>query len=177
MNIFKLIKRAPGPNLIQEPVISKSTFVDEEKPSNYDFISEMQEVILKTYLKEDFKSKGIRDGFEYHSTNVLEISKQKIRAEFRFLLDKTIETLNQRVLDLKMTYTEIKALSTELEDKTRASIMANEKSIEELKYQKALSASDEGWVMKLIYNYEIGYIHGTNTYIEGENFLKSIKYI
>lgn len=177
MNIFNLFKKQADQHAIEEPIISKSIFIDEEKPSSNHFIKETQEATLLNYLKEDHKSKGISDGFEYHSAKALEMSKQKIKTEFRFLLDKSIESLNQKLLDLKMIYVEVKDLSPDLKEKTETSIISNEKSIEELKYQKELSAMDEGWVMKLIYNYELGFIHGANTYVEGEDFLKSIKYI
>src|SRR6185312_6570594 len=177
MNIFNLLKKRTDQNTIEGPIISKSIFIDDEEPLSGDFSNETQEATLLSYLKEDHKTKVINDGFEYHSAKALTISKQEIKAEFRFLLDKSIESLNTRILDLRMTYAEIKDLSSDLMEKVEASIIANEKSIAELKYQKELSTMDEGWVMKLIYNYEIGFIHGTNTYFEGENFLKSIKYI
>ena len=177
MKIFNFFKKHPEPNVDTMPQITRSLFVDDNKPNN-PFPDDVRlEASLQNYLKEDHRSKGMNDGFDHHSKIVLEISKQKMKAEFRFFLDKAIEALNQRILDLKGTYVEVKDLSPDLKEKIEISIDANQKRVAELTYEKELSASDEGWVMKLIYNYEIGFIHGTNTYIEGEDFLKAIQSI
>jgi hypothetical protein len=177
MNLINFLKKPKTQNEMAEPIVSESLFADKEKPSSFDASDRPEEPTLLKFLHANYKSKGINDGFEHHSTEILELAKLEIKTEFRFLVDKTIENLNLFLSEKRIAYAGIKDLSPELTNKLEISIEADEKKIDDLKYQKELSAMDEGWVMKSVRSYEIGFMEGAKTFIEGETFLKSIKLI
>lgn len=118
---------------------------------------------------------GINDGFEYHSIELLKIGKRKILTEFQFSLDKEIQHKYDCLLRMKHLIVDVKDISAATKEKLELTIHDLNSSLSLLESQKELSALEEGWVMNAIHAYHQGFIQGLNDYIEGEEFLNSVK--
>ncbi len=153
-------------------------FVDSEIPLNE---QSKRNLSLKSgisiYLDRNYHSFGINDGYEYHSNETLETGKKKIRSEFQLIIDQMVQEKSEQRLQLRMMVVKVEKISEETRRNLDLTIEELNTSISLLQKQKELSAVNEGWVMKAIHNYHLGFVQGLNDYLAGENLLNSIRNI
>ncbi len=128
-----------------------------------------------SFLGKNFNVMGISDGFEYHTFDLLEIGKKKILTEFQLTLDIEIQHKIDSLLKMKHLLVDVKEISAAAKEKLELTIEELNASVQLLQTQQELSALEEGWVMNAIHAYHQGFIQGLNDYIEGEQFLHSVK--
>jgi hypothetical protein len=193
MNILKSLFKRSGANrpssvetfappssslieLEQEKKPPFDLFIDNEPPqerqeeSNYETKSK-----ISTFLERDYHSIGINDGFEYHSHENLQSAKDKIKTEYKLIIDKMIQEKIEKIFQLRIMLSNVDRISDVTQKNLELMIEEIESSISRLQQQKDLSSVDEGWVMNAIHSYHQGFVQGLNNYLASENFLKSIK--
>jgi hypothetical protein len=152
-------------------------FIDNETPIKETPLKSASQSNISNFLDRNYKSMGINDGYEYHSSETLEIGKRKIRAEFQLIIDQMIQEKSERRLHLRMMLVNVELISDETARNLGLTVEELNASIALLERQKELSAENEGWVMNAIHGYHQGFVQGLNDFIAGENLLNSIKNI
>ncbi len=190
MNMFNLFRKTPKTSELSNSAVLEKTpdsenlmgvtppldlFVDNEEPT----LKIKPEVIPKNRIREllnrNFHAMGINEGFEYHSGETMDIGKKKIRAEFQLIMDQDIQDKKARTLEMRHLIIDVKNLSETAKEKLELTIEELNASLSMLESQKELAALEEGWVMNAIHAYHQGFIQGLNDYIEGEQFLNTVK--
>lgn len=169
----------------QEKVVDESNveappvelFIDSEQPKQSNAVQSTQHSKITLFLDRNYHSLGIRDGYEYHSSETLDTGKKKIRAEFQLILDQQIQEKQEKRLQLQHLIIDVTAISPLTLQKLQKTIEDLNSSIDLLHKQKELSIENEGWVMNAIHSYHQGFTQGLNDFIAGEELLNSIKNI
>lgn len=194
MNIFKNLFGTKGKTETQESktIVSSETtalefpsvntpsadlFVDYQTPER-----EQQPVVeaqsrISAFLNRNFHSMGANDGFEYHSHETLDIAKRKIRAEFQFIIDQSIQEKIARKLQIRNLIVDVTTISDDTREKLENTIEEINSSLTILRNQKEFSSENEGWVMKAIHSYHQGFIQGFKDWLAGEQLINSINNI
>ena len=153
-------------------------FIDNEPPQpEKQVVIETHPNKITGFLNRNYFSMGVNDGYEYHSQETLEIGKKKIKSEFQFILDQSIQEKLQKRLQIKNLIVHIAQIAETTKQTLENTIEEINSSLRILQNQKELSAENEGWVMNAIHSYHQGFIQGLNDYITGEDMLNSIKNI
>ncbi len=152
-------------------------FIDNEPPVKETPLKSSSQSNISNFLDRNYRSMGINDGYEYHSSETLEIGKKKIRSEFQLIIDQMMQEKSENRLQMRMMLVNVERISIETTRNLDLTIEELNASIALLEKQKELSAENEGWVMSAIHGYHQGFVQGLNDYIAGENLLNSIKNI
>jgi hypothetical protein len=176
---------AVNPSANQEKVVDESNveapsvelFIDSEQPQHSNVVQPTQQSKITWFLDRNHHALGIRDGYEYRSSETLDTGKRKMRAEFQLILDRQIQEKQQKRLQLEHLAIDVTAVSPLTLQKLQKTIADLDTSIELLYKQKELSIENEGWVMNAIHSYHQGFTQGLNDYIAGEELLNSINNI
>lgn len=150
-------------------------FIDSNEPTKTSKIEVTSGNRINLFLNRNFLTLGINDGFEYHSFDTFVKVKSKILAEFQLIMDQDIQSKKERLLELRHLIIDVKDLSESAKLKLELTIEELNASLMLLQSQKELAALEEGWVMNAIHAYHQGFTQGVNDYIEGEQFLNSVK--
>ncbi len=156
----------------QENIPPVDLFIDDEAPQSEQVVEQTQSKIT-LFRSQNHYSIGYNDGHNFHSSEMLEIGKRKIRTEFRFILEQEIEEMNQKKLQLKMLVVDVRKVSDDTREKLELNVTEIEKSLMKLEKEKELSVENEGLVSNAIQSYHQGFIQGSNDYIESEKFLNA----
>lgn len=151
-------------------------FIDNEAPKPEQVVEQSQSKVTE-FLKRNWNTIGIYDGYEYHSRETLETAKKKIRAEFQLIIDQSIQEKFASRLQLKNMIVDVNKISDDARQKLENTVEELNSSLSILQKQKELSAENEGWVMNAIHSYHQGFIQGLNDWLAGEQLLNSIKNI
>jgi hypothetical protein len=138
-------------------------FVDNNPPISDDGLEKQDNKITK-FLKYDYRNEGYRDGYNFHSSEILEMKLKTIKSAFRVVIDEQSELLNDEVLKLKNHLIECEGLTTMLTKKLELRIEELNNKINRLLNEKELSSEDEGLVMKVVNQYMESYIRGVEDY-------------
>lgn len=152
----------------------KELFVDTTPPTPGVKNSDKEPRRLVNFLAQNFHSMGVKDGFEYHSSEALSTAKSKIKADFYFIIDQAIDEKLSRRLECKNKLVDV-AMLPEVSFKLENTLTELELAIEKLHTQKELSVDNEGWIMKALHAYHQGFMLGINDWLAGEDLLNSIK--
>lgn len=158
----------------QMHIPDEELFVESEKPLGKTVQSE-QPGKISLFLNKDFHSLGVRDGFEYRSSDQLAIGKRKIGAEFRLILEREIQERVEKQLELENLIVDVSSISELTLRKLQNTLQRSVSVVNLLEQQKELSIEEEGWVMNAVYSYQQGFSQGVADYIAGETLLNSIK--
>lgn len=150
-------------NLIEIP---EGLFIEKEAPEAEQTAGKMQGPDMLVFLKQDFRTVGYRDGYNYHSSEKMGQTLKSIKASFRLEMDQIIDLKKEALLALEEQKIEAAGLSEELAKKIDARIRHIDQLVVRLDKEKELSALDEGWIMKAIHAYRDGFITGTESYLE-----------
>lgn len=153
-------------------VIPENLFVASAAPETPSAIEALK-TIVNDFLDQDFFSAGSRDGFNFHSNEILESRKKEIKSRFILIMDQAIQEKRQNRLQLENLRVDMAGISDELEEKLNNTVGEMDHSLETLKQQKELASLDEGWVMTCIRKYHNGCLQGMRDYIESESLFGS----
>lgn len=155
-------------------VIPENLFVDTAAPESPNAKPEPK-TIVNDFLDQDFVSAGARDGFNFHSNEILESRKKEIKSRFSHVIDQSIQDKRQSRLQIENLRVEMAGISDEMEDKLANTIREMDHTLETLRQQKELASMDEGWVMTCLRRYHSGFLQGMRDYIESESLFGSTK--
>ena len=113
---------------------------------------------------------GQNDGFEFHTFETLSVAKSKIKSDFVFCVDQAIEERKSQKLEILNTLVKIGELP-EIKNLLTNQLQDLEERIATLKEQKELPVDNEGWVMKAIHAYHLGFVQGLNDWLASEGLL------
>ena len=150
----------------------RDLFADTQQPTSSN-ASTMKNNRLQDFLGADYNAKGFSDGYEYHSTELLEHKIHIFKAEFRQILDETIDQRKQDVFLLRNQLIETRGLSERLIEQIELRIAEFKDVIAKLQREKEFSVEDEGLVMKTIHQYREGYLRGCRDWHEVKLFAQS----
>jgi hypothetical protein len=144
--------------------VLEGLFVDNNPPVQTHEASTENGSTLRAYLEQDFARKGFDDGYNGHSSELLENKILSIKADFRFNLNLKIDTARQEVLKLENHKINVEGMSDKLVRQLENYINSVKYNITELEAEISLSAINEGMVMIGIHQYRDGFIRGTEAY-------------
>lgn len=151
-------------------------FIDNVAPQPEQVVEQNQSKLAE-FLKRNWHTLGINDGYEYHSQETMETAKKRIRAEFQLIIDQSIQDKSASRLQLKNMIVDVNSISSATNEKLQNTVEELNTSISILQKQKELSIENEGWVMNAIHSYHQGFVQGLNDWLAGEQLLNSIKHI
>lgn len=164
-------------NIVSEDQIpNKDLFVASEEPPKR-LIQNEQPSKITLFLSRNYNALGVRDGFEYHSSENLVTGKRKIGSEFRLILDLEIQEKEEKRLQVENLIVDVSSVSALTSQKLQNTLQRINDAIILLVKQKELSIEEEGWVMNAIYSYQQGFVQGLSDYIDSESLLNSTKNI
>lgn len=186
MNIFTRIfgsktnlnNQAQGTNAanvdVATAVIPENLFVESAAPESPNAAAEPK-TIVNDFLDQDYVQAGARDGFNFHSNEILESRKKEIKSRFSLVIDQAIQDKRQSRLQIENLRVEMAGISDEIEDKLANTVREMDHTLDTLRQQKELASLDEGWVMTCLRKYHSGFLQGMRDYIESESLFGSTK--
>ena len=173
MNIFKRIfainstapASVPNTNLTvsSSEDINEQLFLDSQAPSiEHNHEGKPNPVAL--FLKKEYSGEGYRDGYTYHSGDILNAKIKKLMSEFRNAVEVQLEAIRTDVQIQKEHRIEIEGLSGRMVKRIDLLIENQLQTIIQLEKEKENSASEDGLVMKVINEYREGFIRGLEDY-------------
>ncbi len=154
--------------------IPENLFVESAAPESQNTTAEPK-TIVDDFLDQDFVTAGARDGFNFHSNEILKARKKEIKSRFTFAIDQTMQDKRQSRLHLENFRVEMAGISDEMEAKLTNTVREMDFALDTLNQQKELSSMDEGWVMTCLRKYHSGFLQGMRDYIESESLFGSTK--
>jgi|GEM_PF-1244959 len=160
----------------EEPlnIPAQDLFIDNNPPVQYDNTAVKAKTKITAFLENNFLLLGYREGFEHHNSEIFEMGKKKILADFRLLIDQTIESKQSERLKLESHIIDVAQVCGNTEKKLQNTLRDLDRSISVLEKQKELTVDNEGWVMSAIHDYHQGFVKGTSDFLEGERLINSI---
>lgn len=155
-------------------LVPEDLFIDNSPPHT-PHISQKENSRLLNFLHNHHYENGLQEGFEYHTADILETGKKKIRSDFQLLVDQNIEEKVNHKMKARMMLIEINEVSRETKQHLELLIAELSTSIDNLQKQKELCVENEGWVMTAIHDYHKGYTQGLRDYIEGLQLFNDIQ--
>lgn len=155
-------------------VIPENLFTESAAPEYQNATAEPK-TIVNDFLDQDFATTGARDGFNFHSNEILVARKKEIKSRFSLAIDQAIQDKRQSRLKIENLQVEMAGISDEMEDKLANTIREMDHTLETLRQQKGLASMDEGWVMTCLRKYHNGFLQGMRDYIESESLFGSTK--
>lgn len=189
MSIFKNLFGSNGKTethlVSQEPIISdpinnstenwlKTNFADLEPPVAESQQQTQSSSKVSEFLNRNYESKGINDGYEFGTHELLENSIKKIKSEFLISIDQMIEDKKLSILKLSTQKLAVGTIAPTVTHQLEASIVETNNSVSELQKQKGLSSENEGWVMNAVHSYKDGFIRGLLSKTEEDDLLSPI---
>lgn len=185
MNILKKLfvteVKTEQPVLISEPIstnvvseqsddLFKNLFMETEQPPAVAPKDNLQPSKISEFLNRNYESKGLREGYEYGTLELLDNSIKQIKSELLIILDQMIEEKRLGVLNLVNQIPAVFNIAPVVVTQLENAIVETKNSIADLQKQKELTVENEGWVMNGIHSYREGFIKGVITK-QGENQL------
>lgn len=152
------------------PSVTADLFVDNQAPEAEREAAKESIGMIRAFLEQDFFGTGYKDGYNYHSTDMMNNRIKAIKAGFRFKLDQFIEDKRIELLQLRTHNIEFEGLSERMTKRIEAVEEDQRLMIARLEREKELSVEDEGWIMKPIHEYRDGFLRGAEAYT-GEKLL------
>lgn len=119
---------------------------------------------MKKFLDTNYQFKGFNDGYNYHSTDVMNNNLKVIRTEFRQLVDILIDEKQQEIYLTKDSLIESEGISERFQRRLENRIQELEATVRQLTNEKDLSAFGEGFVSAPLSCYQDGFARGLEKY-------------
>lgn len=146
--------------------IARDLFVDDEPPAKENEPIQTGSDSIQAFLEQDFYGTGYRDGYNYHSSDMMNAHIRSLMASFRLKIDLAIDKKRQNLLELRTHNIGMDGISERMLRQIEAIEADFRAMIDRLEREKSLSADDEGWVMKPVNDYRDGFLRGAETYNE-----------
>ncbi len=146
--------------------IMEDLFIDNNPPAETAIVEENVKNEVISFLAQDFYTKGYEDGYRNHSDEKRKNTIKSIKADFRMQIDILMDKKRNVKLESQNTQAETGKISDSLNTQIINILKDLDQSLSILNKEKEYSAVDEGWVMKAIHQYHIGFVKGTSRYQE-----------
>lgn len=146
------------------PSIAEELFVDHETPESAQTAQPADGISILSFLEQDFYGTGYKDGYNYHSAEMMENRLRSLKASFRLRLDQAIEEKRQILLHLREQGIDMGGLSERMTQRIEAVEENIQAMIAKYELEKALSVDEEGWVAKAVNEYRDGFMRGAENY-------------
>lgn len=150
----------------------KDLFSDNEPPTKTT-PTEIKTSRLQDFLKINYSTLGFGDGYENHSTDLLDRKISILKSEFRQIIDESIDNRKQEVFQLRNQLIETRGLSDRIVEQLELRIQELKEVISKLEREKELSVEDEGLVMNAVHQYQEGFLRGCKEWHEAKLFAQS----
>ncbi len=144
--------------------MNEQLFVDHQAPANFRTSGNAKLNPLAQFLEKGYASEGYRDGYTYHSGDILNAKIRSLMCEFRNVVDMQLETLRKDIQLQKEHRIEIEGLSGRMVKRLDLLIENQMQTIMQLEKEKENSSAEEGLVMKVVNEYREGYMRGLEDY-------------
>jgi hypothetical protein len=148
----------------QKPSIAEELFVDQTVPETDQKAQPAQGISILSFLEQDFYGTGYRDGYNYHSEEMMNNRIRSLKASFRLRIDQAIEEKQQKLLQLREHGIDMGGLSEKMTQRIEAAEEHLRAMIASYEKEKALSVDEEGWTAKPVNEYRDGFLRGAETY-------------
>jgi len=173
MNIFKKIfginstaSESIEPNNLTIPFsedINEQLFLDSQAPGEQQK-PEGKSNPVALFLKKEYCTEGYRDGYSYHSGDILNAKIKALMSEFRNAVDVQLEAIRSDVQIQKEHRIEIEGLSGRMVKRIDLLIENQLQTIIQLEKEKENSSAEDGLVMKVVNEYREGFMRGLEDY-------------
>jgi hypothetical protein len=179
LNFLRTKKQSPAASLSDSntlsnnsilPNVDRALFLDENEPETF-ITSDTKSTALDQFLEQNYESMGYKDGYAYPENEYLENKIKLMKAEFKFAVDKHLDSLRSEVAELKIHIIKTHGISDRLEAQLNEKVKHHEMNIHELDMQKILSTDDEGFISSTVYAYRLGFIKGVEKYQQEKLFI------
>ncbi len=159
---------------IAEPVkmVDKSLFVEDQEPESKTIVK-LQVNQLEVFMDQNFEWQGYNDGYGHPDTDFLETKLKMLRSDFRYAVDKYLDSKRSELGELRLHIIKTDGISTRLAAQLNERAKQFEINIHELDTQKVLSVADEGMVSSAIHAYRFGFIKGVEKFQQEKLFAGS----
>jgi len=135
-------------------------FVDAQHPETSDKKPGNSFGRLKAFLNQDHYTDGLAIGFQTHSEAGMQLYLNDLKSRFRMEANALEELLGDVILKNRKQMVDVGDMLPNIKAQLQMDIDHDEKMLEELRYQKMMSAEAEGWVSSVLYAFEKGYRKG-----------------
>lgn len=153
-------------------LVDKNLFVDEEEPESQIPLKKQINPI-EIFLNQNFEWQASNDGYSYPESEYLKNKLKLIKADFRFAVDKYLDTKRSELGELRIHVIRTAGISASLEAQLNEKIKFLEINIHELDMQKILAVEDEGVVASAVHAYRLGFIKGVEKFQQEKLFAAS----
>ena len=147
----------------------KDLFSDNEPPAKT-IPMENKTSRLQEFLKVNYSILGFGDGYENHSTDLLDRKISILKSEFRQIIDESIDKRKQEVFQLRNQLIETRGLSDRLVEQLELRIQELKEVVSKLEREKEMSVEDEGLVINAVHQYQEGFLRGCKEWHEAKLF-------
>ncbi len=171
-NISKENFAAPSLENIIEPTrdVPAELFVDNNSPIEE---SKSEEIVSETklFLESNHRESGFADGYQYHSSEIMNSTVNSNASKFRKLMDDEIEKAKSEIVNFRHHFSRVGESFPEILKSLQIGISQKEELIEQFKEQKTLSVEFEGWISHPVNSYKLGFRQGLEAYLEEAGLL------
>lgn len=124
---------------------------------------------LVNFLNNQHFAMGVHNGAAYRTREALEIGKRKIINEFQNILNELLQGSQIRRERIEMYLIQTRGVCQTTTDMLIFAIASVQKDLELIQEQISKSQDGQGWVGKVLDQYEIGFNKGVNEAIDFDN--------
>ena len=121
---------------------------------------------LSEFMEKNFYKDGYNDGYDYPSENILSSTVDRIKSDFIFILEKTIDEMNNEIIRLSEHSINIAEYSPGSVSLTENRISELRKLILRMIEEKELCRKNEGMIMIPVNGYVSGFDKGLFAYTQ-----------
>lgn len=152
--------------------IDENIFKDDVTPEKKAVTTE-KKTGLGEFIEKDYYSDGYNDGYDYPSENILNSSVEKIKSDFTFILEKTIDEMNNEIIKLSEHFINVSEISPRAGSLTDNRIKELRKLILRMIEEKELCEKNKGMILSPINSYISGFDKGLFTYTQEKMIVSS----
>jgi hypothetical protein len=164
MDIFRKKKNNTAPQSADLADDFENTFINPLPPQQ----TATPKVLpgsIEEFQSRDYFRMGLTDGYNNPSVDTQTFSVNALKADFRFRLDRKIDSLSQDIFSLQIQLIGLQGMGSRIERQVERKISFFTEMINNLEAEKALSAIDEGWIMNALSRYNNGFQQGCQQFV------------
>lgn len=146
------------------PTVPEELFADHRAPEPEPVAQNHGGENISLFLNQNFYGTGYHDGYNYHTPEMMANRIKCIKADFRMQVDLAIDRKRKSLLDLRLHNIDYHSHDEKMIRRIEAVESDFLAMISRLENEKALSAEEEGWVMKPVHDYRDGFLRGADAY-------------
>jgi hypothetical protein len=180
MNIFNPFRKRKDTlnNEEKEPfhetIVDPALFMETKDPASGMVQPSDQPVSsLDRFLKLNYEWYGYSEGYGNPASDFMDIKLNALRMTFLQELDRSIDMKRQEIGTLNVALIRMSGITTRMDAEIREKLRQLEQVVEELLRQKGRSVGEEGWLSAALAQYRLGFMRGTERYMQEKVFAGS----